>query len=266
MAAEHDPRPDPDALLRDVERAERNKKRGFLRVFFGMCPGVGKTYAMLEMAGERLSRGVDVVIGIVETHDRKETEALAAVLPLVPAAAVPYRGTVLRELDLDAVLARRPQLVLVDELAHTNAPGGRHPKRYQDVEELLEAGIDVYTTLNVQHLESQADLVTRITGAPVRETVPDAFLDQAEQIELIDLSPPELLKRLREGKVYLGERAERAAANFFKEEHLTALRKLALRFTAERVDEQLREYLSLSRSSRPWSSRERLLVAVSASP
>jgi two-component system sensor histidine kinase KdpD len=231
-----------------------------------MCPGVGKTYAMLEAARELRNRGMDVVTGLVETHGRPETEALAEVLPRIPPAAIPYRGTTLRELDLDAILLRKPELVLVDELAHTNAPGSRHPKRYQDVEELLEAGIDVYTTINVQHVAGRADLVTQITGAPVREIVPDSFLELAEQIELVDISPPELLKRLGEGKVYLGDRAERAAANFFREEHLTALRELALRFTAEKVDDQLRNQLAAKRPDRPWHTTERLLVAVSSSP
>ena len=266
MIDEHDSRPDPDALLRHLEKEEKRRERGRLRVFFGMCPGVGKTYAMLEKAGELRRRGVDVVIGIVETHGREETEALAAALPVVPAASMPHRGITLREMDLDAVLARKPELVLVDELAHTNAPGSRHPKRYQDVEELLDAGIDVYTTVNVQHIAGRADLVAQITGAPVRETVPDSFLDQAEQIELIDLSPPELLKRLQEGKVYLGERAERAALNFFREERLTALREMALRLTAEKVDEQLRAHRAMQGGARPWHTTERLLVAVSSSP
>ena len=266
MNDNHEPRLDPDALLRSVEEEERRRERGWLRVFFGMCPGVGKTYTMLETAAELYSQGVDVVVGIVETHGREETEALAAALPVIPTASIAYRGATLRELDLDAVLARRPEVVLVDELAHTNAPGSRHLKRYQDVEELLEAGIDVYTTLNVQHVAGRADLVTQITGAPVRETVPDSFLELADQIELIDLSPPELLKRLDEGKVYLGDRAERAAAHFFREEHLNALRELALRFTAETVDHQLRLQRSLTRRSRSWHTTERLLVAVSSSP
>ena len=266
MVDKGESRPDPDALLRDVTREEKRQERGCLRVFFGMCPGVGKTYAMLEKGGYLRGQGVDVVIGVVETHGRAETEKLAAALPQVPLAIIPYRGTELREMDLDAILARKPELVLVDELAHSNAPGSRHPKRYQDVEELLDAGIDVYTTLNVQHVAGRADLVTQITGAPMRETVPDSFLDQAEQIELIDLSPPDLLRRLSEGKVYLGDRAERAAANFFREEHLTALRELALRFTAETVDNQLRAQRTLTLRKRPWHTTERLLVAVSSSP
>ncbi len=266
MADEHESRPDPDLLLRGVAWEEKQRERGRLRVFFGMCPGVGKTYAMLEKGGEMLRQGVDVVIGVVETHGREETEKLAAALPRVPLAVVSYRGAGLREMDLDAVLDRKPELVLVDELAHTNAPGGRHPKRYQDVGELLDAGIDVYTTLNVQHVAGRADLVTQITGAPVRETVPDSFFERAEQIDLIDLSPPDLLQRLSEGKVYLGDRAERAAANFFRKEHLTALRELALRFTAETVDNQLRAQRALTSGKRPWHTAERLLVAVSSSP
>ena len=266
MDAREEGRPDPDALLASVERSEGRRGRGRLRVFFGMCPGVGKTYAMLEAARELYAQGVEVVIGLVETHGRAETEALAATLPRIPPAAIAYRGTTLHELDLDAILNRRPELVLVDELAHSNAPGSRHPKRYQDVAELLEAGINVYTTVNVQHVAGRADLVTQITGAPVREIVPDSFLELAEQIELVDISPPELLKRLGEGKVYLGDRAERAAANFFREEHLTALRELALRFTAEKVDDQLRSQLAAKRQDRPWNATERLLVAVSGSP
>jgi two-component system sensor histidine kinase KdpD len=266
MSEERESRPDPDALLRSVAQEEKQRKRGRLRVFFGMCPGVGKTYAMLKKGIELRRQGLDVVIGIVETHGREETEKLASALPVVPAAVVPYRGTSLREMDLDTVLARKPELVLVDELAHTNAAGCRHPKRYQDVEELLDAGIDVYTTLNVQHVAGRADLVTQITGITVRETVPDSFLEQAEQMELIDISPPELLKRLGEGKVYLGDRAKRAAEHFFREEHLTALRELALRFIAETVDHQLRAQRTLTHATQPWHTSERLLVAVSSSP
>ena len=266
MSDEREVRPDPDALLKRVEQAERRRARGRLRVFFGMCPGVGKTYAMLEKAGELHRTGVDVVIGIVETHGRRETGELAEALPRIPPAFIPYKGTALREMNLDAVLARKPELALVDELAHSNVPGSRHAKRYQDVEEILDAGIDVYTTVNVQHVAGRADLAAQITGAAVRETVPDSFLEQAEQIELIDLSPPELLKRLGEGKVYLGDRAERAAENYFREENLTALRELALRFTAEKVDDQLRTHRALAGDSRPWNTGERLLVAVSSSP
>ncbi len=266
MNDSHESRPNPDVLLQSVAQAERRAKRGRLRVFFGMCAGAGKTYAMLEKAGELYRQGVDVVIGIVETHGREETQALADVLPVIPAASIAYRGATLRELDLDAVLAAKPELVLVDELAHSNAPGSRHPKRYQDVEELLDAGIDVYTTINVQHVAGRSDQAAQITKVTVREIVPDSFLAQAEQIELIDLSTPELLKRLSEGKVYLGDKAELAAANFFRAEHLTALRELALRFTAEKVDEQLRSHLAFRRSDRHWNTRERLLVAVSSSP
>src|SRR5476651_2198923 len=235
------PRPDPDALLASLQREESRARRGQLKVFFGMCPGVGKTFAMLRAAQQELRDGTDLVVGLVETHKRAETEALLAGLPVLPRKAIDYRGAQLTEMDLEAILARRPKLVLVDEFAHTNAPGSRHPKRYQDVIELLDAGLDVFTTLNVQHLESRADAVRQITGATVHETLPDSVFELADQIELIDLSPESLLERLREGKVYLGDRAAAAAEGFFKDAHLTALRELALRFVAERVDKRLRE-------------------------
>lgn len=240
--------------------------RGRLRIFFGMCPGVGKTYAMLRAAQQRREDGVDVVIGFVETHGRAETDALLAGLPSVPRRALVHRGVSLTEMDLDAVLARRPQLALVDELAHTNAPGSRHPKRYQDVLELLDAGIDVYTTLNVQHLESRIDVVARITGVMVRETVPDSVLDQADEIELIDLTPERLRRRLAEGKVYLGARADAAAQNFFREENLTALREMALRCTVEHVDQELNDVMRSRRIGGAWQSAQRLAVAVGPSP
>ena len=261
-----EPRPDPDALLRALQREEARTRRGRLKVFFGMSPGVGKTYAMLRAAQQALRDGVDLVVGIVETHRRPETEALLAGLPVIPRRQIDYRGTSLGELDLEAILARQPRLVLVDEFAHTNAPGSRHPKRYQDVTELLDAGIDVFTTLNVQHLESRADAVRQITGAAVHETVPDSLFERADQIELIDLSPESLLARLKEGKVYLGERAEAAAAGFFTDAHLTALRELALRFVAERMDKRLRELRAVASSPAVWRSGERLLVAVGPSP
>ncbi|HEX2854756.1 MAG TPA: sensor histidine kinase KdpD [Opitutaceae bacterium] len=261
-----DPRPDPDALLASLKRAEVQSRRGQLKVFFGMCPGVGKTYAMLRAAQQELKDGVDLVVGIVETHGRAETEALLAGLPVIPRKQVEYRGTQLGEMDLEAILARRPKLVLVDEFAHTNAPGSRHPKRYQDVIELLDAGLDVFTTLNVQHLESRADAVRQITGATVHETLPDSVFELADQIELIDLPPETLLERLREGKVYLGERAAAAAEGFFKDTHLTALRELALRFVAERVDKRLRELRGAGAAKTVWRSGERLLVAVGPSP
>ena len=259
-------RPDPDALLAAVRKEEERQKRGKLKIFFGMSAGVGKTYAMLESARALKAEGVDVVIAYVETHGRAETEALLSGLPIVPRKVIPYHDTELEEMDLDAVLARRPQLALVDELAHSNAPGSRHPKRYQDVLELLDTGIDVYTTVNVQHLESRADTVRQITGVTVRETVPDSIVEQASEIELIDLAPEELLKRLAEGKVYIGDRAELAARNFFRQGNLTALREMALRLTAERVDHQLQDYMQVKRIAGPWKSGERLMVAVSDSP
>src|SRR5712691_4164420 len=211
-----DPRPDPDALLALIQKADDCQKRGKLKVFLGMAPGVGKTFAMLEAARRELAAGRDVVIGYVETHGRKETDALAEGLPKIPRRLVEYRGVTLPEMDLDALLARRPQLALVDELAHTNAPGSRHPKRYQDVLELLDAGIDIFTTLNVQHVESRADTVRQITGTEIRETVPDSILDRAV-LEVVDLPPRELIQRLREGKVYVPDRAAIASENFFKE-------------------------------------------------
>ena len=261
-----DSRPDPDALLASLKRAEVQSRRGQLKVFFGMCPGVGKTYAMLRAAQQELKDGVDLVVGVVETHGRADTEALLVGLPVIPRKQIEYRGTQLAEMDLEAILARRPKLVLVDEFAHTNAPGSRHPKRYQDVIELLDAGLDVFTTLNVQHLESRADAVRQITGATVHETVPDSVFELADQIELIDLPPESLLERLREGKVYLGDRAAAAAEGFFKDAHLTALRELALRFVAERVDKRLRELRGASATKTVWRSGERLLVAVGPSP
>jgi two-component system sensor histidine kinase KdpD len=240
--------------------------RGQLRIFFGMCPGVGKTYAMLQAAQQRRAEGVDVVVGLVETHGRAETEALLAGLAVLPRRRLDYRGVVLEELDLDGLLSRHPPLALVDELAHTNAPGSRHPKRYQDVLELLDAGIDVYTTLNVQHLESRMDLVGRFTGTVVRETVPDSILDRADDIQLIDLTPELLRQRLADGKVYLGERADAAARNFFREENLTALREMALRCTAEHVDQELRDVMRAKRIEGSWQTGQRLAVAVGPSP
>ncbi|MFA5264666.1 MAG: sensor histidine kinase KdpD [Opitutaceae bacterium] len=261
-----DQRPDPDTLLASLHRDEARASRGKLKIFFGMSPGVGKTYAMLRAAQQELLDGVDLVVGVVETHGRRETETLLAGLPILPRKQIEHRGIVLGEFDLEAVLARKPRLVLVDEFAHTNAPGTRHPKRYQDVIELLDEGIDVFTTLNVQHVESRADAVRQITGAPVNETVPDSVLDLANEIELVDLTPESLRERLAEGKVYLAERAATAAENFFKDTHLTALRELALRFTAERVDKRLREMRATGMPQTIWRSGERLLVAVGPSP
>ncbi len=258
-------RPNPDALLSSIQREESAKERGRLKVFLGMCPGVGKTYAMLEAAHRELEAGRDLVIGYVETHGRKETDALAAGLPRVPRKQLEYRGVVLCEMDLDAVLARRPQLAVVDELAHTNATGARHPKRWQDVAELLDAGIDVFTTLNVQHVESRADTVRQITGTEVRETVPDSLLDEAI-LELVDLPPADLLVRLREGRVYLPERAEAAARHFFRESNLTALRELALRLVADHVGADTQFFRNAQASASPWKTGHRLLVGVGPSP
>src|SRR5215468_16049 len=259
-------RPDPDALLAKMKREETEATRGKLKIFFGMSPGVGKTYAMLQGARQKQSEGVEVVVGIVETHGRKETEALTEGMPIMPRTQVEYRGTTLTEMDLDAILTWHPGLAVVDELAHTNAPGSRHPKRYQDVLELLDAGIDVYTTLNVQHVASRSDTVRQITGVTVAETVPDSVLDLADEIVLVDLTPEQLRERLAEGKVYLGERADWASKNFFRESNLTALREMALRLVAEHVDRDLREIMSEQRIPGPWKSADRLLVAVSASP
>jgi two-component system sensor histidine kinase KdpD len=259
-------RPNPDEILARMKRDEARSTRGRLKIFFGMSPGVGKTYAMLLAAREKQAEGCEVVVGVVETHGRKETDALLEGMPIMPRSQVEYRGTTLTEMDLDAILTWHPGLAVVDELAHTNAPGSRHPKRYQDVLELLDAGIDVYTTLNVQHVGSRSDTVRQITGAPVSETVPDSVLDLADEIVLVDLTPEQLLTRMAEGKVYLGERAEWAARNFFRESNLTALREMALRVVAEHVDRDLREIMLEQRIPGPWKSADRLLVAVSASP
>jgi two-component system sensor histidine kinase KdpD len=259
-------RPNPDELLASVQKEEAKSKKGKLKIFLGMCPGVGKTYAMLQAARQRTTEGIDVLIGVAETHGRKETEALIEGLVVASKVERPYKGTVLQEMDLDTILMIRPQMAVVDELAHTNAPGSRHPKRYQDVFELLAAGIDVYTTLNVQHVESRAEAVAQITGIRIQETVPDSLLDEAEEIILIDLSPEQLRQRLKEGKVYMGERATTAAENFFREENLTALREMALRLTAERVNQDLREIMTEQRIPGPWKAGECLMVAVGATP
>jgi two-component system sensor histidine kinase KdpD len=259
-------RPDPDALLAKVEHEERASRGGRLKIFFGASAGVGKTYAMLQAGHERLDEGVDVVAGTVETHGRTDTQALLTGIPSIPQRQIPYRGTILQELDLDAALARRPALLLVDELAHTNAPDSRHARRYQDVEEILKAGIDVYSTLNVQHLESLNDLVAQITSVTVRETVPDSVLEMADDVELIDLPPDELLARLREGKVYVAEQAKHALENFFRKGNLIALRELALRCTADRVDAQMQVYRRAEAVGRTWPVMEKVLVCVSPSP
>lgn len=261
-----DNRPDPDVLLAQMRLEDARSKSGKLHIFLGMCPGVGKTYAMLQTARQRMNEGVDVLAGVIETHGRHETAALLEGMRVLPRKQLEHRGFVLEEFDIDAVLAQRPQLVLVDELAHTNAPGSRHAKRYQDVLEIIDAGIDVYTTLNVQHIESQVDIVRQISGVRVQETVPDSILDRAHEIQLIDLSVEKLLERMADGKVYLGERAEHAAANFFKEGNLTALRELALRFTAEQVDRDLEDIRRAKRVSSAWKTNARLMVGVGPSP
>jgi two-component system sensor histidine kinase KdpD len=258
---------DPDELLRHVVAEEKAAARGKLTIFFGAAPGVGKTYSMLEVARSEMEREKrDVVIGIVESHGRYETGALVLGLELLPRRKIAHRGVVIEEFDLDAALARRPTLILVDELAHTNAEGSRHPKRWQDVEELLAAGIDVFSTLNVQHVESLNDVVAKITGASVRETVPDAVLERAYEIKLVDLPPDDLLERLREGKVYVPTQAQRAIENFFRKGNLIALRELALRLTADRVDGQMLAYRRARGIEQTWPIADQILVAVSASP
>jgi two-component system sensor histidine kinase KdpD len=257
---------DPDQLLTRVQAEEQQQARGKLKIFLGYAAGVGKTYAMLEAAHQRKEEGVDVALGYVDTHGRPETESLLAGLEIIPRRPVEYRGISLTEMDVEAVLARRPQLALVDELAHTNVPDARHPKRYQDVEDLLAAGIDVYTTLNIQHLESLNDVVAQITGVTVRETIPDRVIDEAAEIELVDLPPNELLRRLEEGKVYVPEQAAYAIRKFFRHGNLTALRELTMRRAAERVDDQMLAYMQTRAIPGPWPAHERLLVCTSSHP
>ncbi|KAF1030252.1 MAG: Sensor protein KdpD [Burkholderia plantarii] len=259
-------RPDPDQLLDKLQREEEKQQRGRLKIFFGASAGVGKTYAMLQAARVRADEGVRVLVGIVETHGRRETAALVDGLELLPPLTLEHRGRRLAEFDLDAALARRPELVLVDELAHSNVTGARHLKRWQDVHELLDAGIDVYTTVNVQHLDSLNDVVGAITGIRVWETVPDHVFDAADEVTLVDLPADELLERMRDGKVYLPQQAERAVRNFFRKGNLIALRELALRRTADRVDAQMREYRADRSIARIWQARERLLVCVGPGP
>jgi two-component system, OmpR family, sensor histidine kinase KdpD len=259
-----DQRPSPEALLEAARREER--RSGRLKIFVGAAPGVGKTYEMLQQARARKQDGYDVVVGVVETHGRKETEVLLDGLEVVPRKRLEYRGQWLEEMDLDAMIARHPQIALVDELAHTNAPGSRHPKRYLDVEELLSQGIDVYTTVNIQHIESLNDVVAQITHVRVRETVPDSVFDRADAIELVDLTPDDLIERLKEGKVYVPQQAERALEHFFSPANLTALRELALRRTAERVDEQLLTEMQARAIPGPWAAGERVLVCISEDP
>lgn len=259
---DQDSRPSPDALLQTATQ----EKRGRLNVFLGAAPGVGKTYAMLETAHARQREGVDVVVGVVETHGRQETADLLRGLEQLPQRRVAYRDRVFNELDVDEVLKRRPQLVLIDELAHTNVPGSRHEKRYQDIEEIRAAGIDVYTALNIQHLESLNDVVAQITRVKVRETVPDSVLAQADTIEVIDLPPEDLIKRLKEGKVYVPDQAARAVHHFFAPGNLTALRELALRKAADQVDSQMLSYMQSHAIAGPWPTRDRIMACISPSP
>ncbi|MGM4920839.1 DUF4118 domain-containing protein [Tardiphaga sp. 813_E8_N1_3] len=259
-----DHRPSPEALLETARREEA--AAGRLKIFVGAAPGVGKTYEMLQSAHARRKAGVDVVVGVVETHGRAETEALLIGLEVLPRKRIDHKGQQLEEMDLDALIARRPQIALVDELAHTNAPGSRHPKRYLDVAELLAAGIDVYTAVNIQHIESLNDVVAQITHVRVRETVPDSVFDRADAIELIDLTPDDLIQRLKEGKVYVPKQAERALEHYFSPGNLTALRELALRRTADRVDEQLLTHMQANAIAGPWAAGERILVCISEDP
>jgi two-component system sensor histidine kinase KdpD len=255
-------RPSPEALLQQAAK----ESRGRLKIFLGAAPGVGKTYEMLLTAQAKRQQGLDLVVGVVETHGRKETATLMEGLEVIPRRRIDYKGHLLDEMDIDAILQRRPKLVLVDELAHTNAPGSRHPKRYMDVEELLEAGIDVYATLNIQHLESLNDVVAKITSVRVRETVPDSIIDRADDVEVVDLTPEDLIQRLKEGKVYVPQQAERAVRSYFLPGNLTALRELALRRTAQRVDEQMVDYMQAHAISGPWAAGERVLVGINEAP
>jgi two-component system sensor histidine kinase KdpD len=258
-------RPDPDELLSSLINEEEKSKRGKLKIFFGMCAGVGKTYAMLQAAQAEKAKGTDVVIGYVEGHKRPETSALLDGLETVPRKKIEYKGTLLEEMDLDEILTRKPQIVLVDELAHTNVPGSRHLKRCQDVQEILDNGINVYTTLNVQHLESRSDIVAQITGITIRETLPDEIFEKSDEVELVDITPEQLLERLADGKVYAPERSKEAIHNFFRKGNITALREMSLRIVADRVDKQLRDYMHYKKISGPWKSGLHLLAVIGPS-
>jgi two-component system, OmpR family, sensor histidine kinase KdpD len=259
-------RPNPDELLAYIRKEEELSNKGKLKIFFGMCAGVGKTSSMLKAALIEKNKGQDIVIGYVETHKRKETDALVEGFEIIPRKSLEYKNTPLQEMDIDAILSRRPQIVLVDEFAHTNAPGSRHLKRYQDVLELLENGINVYTTVNVQHLESRVDTVSQITGIIIRETIPDEIFEKADELEIVDITPEELLSRLAEGKVYIAERTREAVQNFFRKGNITALREMSLRIVAERVDKQLKTYMGEKRIKGPWKSGMHLMVAIGPSP
>lgn len=266
MNEQNNDRPNPDELLSSLRMEEEKSKRGKLKIFFGMCAGVGKTYAMLKAAAVDKSKGIDIVAGYIETHNRKETQELSDGFEIIPRLEISYKGTHVQEMDIDAIIARKPEIVLVDELAHTNAPSSRHTKRYQDVQEILDNGINVYTTVNVQHLESRADTVSQITGITIRETLPDEIFETADEVELIDITTNELLQRLSEGKVYTEERSREALLNFFREGNITALREMSLRLVADRVDKQLREYMQLKRIRGPWKSGLHLMVVIGPSP
>ncbi len=259
-------RPDPDMLLAKIQSETIQEKKGKLKIFLGYAAGVGKTYAMLEAAQQRKDQFVDVVIGLIETHNRKDTEAKLAGLEIIPRREMSYHGVKFTEMDIDAILSRNPSLVIVDELAHTNVPGSRHPRRYNDVEELLAAGIDVYTTVNIQHFESMNDIVRQITGVVVRETVPDTIIDETSEIEVIDLPPDELIQRMKDGKVYIPDQAARAIEKFFRKGNLTALREISLRRAAERVDTQMRSYMRDEAIPGPWKAADHILVCISSHP
>jgi two-component system sensor histidine kinase KdpD len=259
-------RPNPDELLARIKTTEQKEKKGKLKIYLGMSAGVGKTFAMLQDASMAYGRKVDVLIGYVETHKRSDTEFLLFHLPQLDRKKIQYKGFELEEMDIDEILRRKPKLVIVDELAHTNAPGSRHKKRYLDVLELLDNGIDVFTALNVQHLESLADTVSQITGIIIKEKVPDSILEAADEIELVDISPDELLQRLADGKVYTADKTADAVNNFFRKGNLSALRELALRLTADRVDKQVRHYMQENKIAGPWKSTQRILIGISASP
>lgn len=265
MNYSEDNRPDPDEILASLKKEEENSHRGKLKIFFGMCAGVGKTYSMLQAGAADKLKGFDVVAGYVETHNRAETDALAAGFEIIPRKSLNYKGTFLTEMDLDAILRRNPQIVMVDELAHTNASGSRHLKRFQDVHELLDHGINVYTTVNVQHLESRSDTVSQITGITIRETLPDEIFESADEIELVDITPDQLLERLTEGKVYAPERSSEAIQNFFRKGNITALREMSLRMVADRVDKQLRSYMQEKHIPGPWKSGMHLLAVIGPS-
>lgn len=259
-------RPDPDHLLKQIQEDVLASGRGHLKVFFGACAGVGKTYAMLRHAQQKSQEGVQVVVGVVETHGRSETADLLQGLECIELAQITYRERVFAELNIDRILQMRPELVLVDELAHTNVPGVRHKKRWQDVEEILDAGINVYTTLNVQHLESLNDVVGQITGIRVRETIPDRFFENADEVALVDISPDELMRRMEDGKVYIPRQALKASQAFFRKGNLIALRELALRRTADSVDSKMREYRTGRGIMQVWPTKERLLVCIGPNP